>query len=678
LAQDQVNGGTWTASQFGNDAHGNIRYLTDGAGRATDSFEYDAFGSLIGHTGHTPASKMYNGEEFDGDLGMYNLRARYQHPGTGRFWTRDTFEGYQDAPSSLNAYTYTGNNPVNMIDPRGHDEMSMAEGISAMMAPAMDSLFAGTMNYVNGLDGGATLKADNGTTALFIESLSEHVGINLGQEQFFNTMQGAPFLLANDPNVYCALSTCFQKQVLAFSADAPVYGCGSREPVFTLQMVDYPGYRAVRQSLEPVYVASDVLGYLASDLAGYGDGFQGNSLTFHNLDVNASRLDPAKVRANIALETLRAEAGVATFGLSDGAVSLAQGNYKQAQETFALSAVTFGVARELSELDALGGAPTELNEEQAVNRANEIGRTARGEGAEEELLDTYNTEYPGGGNPDAAVVPGVTCPGTSCFVAGTLVAAEAGLAEIEKVKAGDRVWSFNKDTCQWELKLVERTFVRDYEGDIITLELGESVIESTGNHPFWVELGEGLAERPQPNLPVQLSQTNHPGRWVEARDLRRGDVLLGKDGQQVVVRGCTSRMDNLPVYNFQVADNHSYAVSKCCVLVHNVCPPQAAEGTENFVNLASPSRTTHILTGDGPGSGGHLWPGQAGKTPFPQSWSGDKIMHEVSDIATDPAYQWVRPDGKTSWFYNSGKPARFKVIDPATGGCQFEVAYQSG
>ena len=168
------------------------------------------------------------------------------------------------------------------------------------------------------------------------------------------------------------------------------------------------------------------------------------------------------------------------------------------------------------------------------------------------------------------------------------MAAEAGLAEIEKVKAGDRVWSFNKDTCQWELKLVERTFVRDYEGDIITLELGESVIESTGNHPFWVVLGEGLAERPQPNLPVQLSQTNHPGRWVEARDLRRGDVLLGKDGQQVVVRGCTSRMDNLPVYNFQVADNHSYAVSKCCVLVHNVCPPQAAKTTPSF--YVSPNR----------------------------------------------------------------------------------------
>jgi EndoU nuclease-like protein len=86
-----------------------------------------------------------------------------------------------------------------------------------------------------------------------------------------------------------------------------------------------------------------------------------------------------------------------------------------------------------------------------------------------------------------------------------------------------------------------------------------------------------------------------------------------------------------------------------------------------YVNLASPERTAHILTGEGPGRGGHLWPGQPGKSPFPQGWSGAKIMHEVSDIATDPKLDWVRPDGKSSLFYDSGKPARFTVRDPATG-----------
>jgi hypothetical protein len=54
------------------------------------------------------------------------------------------------------------------------------------------------------------------------------------------------------------------------------------------------------------------------------------------------------------------------------------------------------------------------------------------------------------------------------------------------------------------------------------------------------------------------------------------------------------------------------------------------------LNLATPSRTNHILNGDATG-GGHLWPGAPGKSSFPQGWSENKIMNTVSDIATDPA-----------------------------------------
>jgi filamentous hemagglutinin len=54
------------------------------------------------------------------------------------------------------------------------------------------------------------------------------------------------------------------------------------------------------------------------------------------------------------------------------------------------------------------------------------------------------------------------------------------------------------------------------------------------------------------------------------------------------------------------------------------------------VNLSDPSRSTHILQGDRTG-GGHLYPGNPGKSAFPQNWSAEKIMHEISDVATDPA-----------------------------------------
>jgi hypothetical protein len=60
-----------------------------------------------------------------------------------------------------------------------------------------------------------------------------------------------------------------------------------------------------------------------------------------------------------------------------------------------------------------------------------------------------------------------------------------------------------------------------------------------------------------------------------------------------------------------------------------------------YVNLASPSRTEHILFGNGTG-GGHLFPAKPGKTPFPASWGPDKIMHYVSDVATDPGIVWKK------------------------------------
>jgi RHS repeat-associated protein len=92
-----------------------------------------------------------------------------------------------------------------------------------------------------------------------------------------------------------------------------------------------------------------------------------------------------------------------------------------------------------------------------------------------------------------------------------------------------------------------------------------------------------------------------------------------------------------------------------------------------FVNLASPSRTQHILFGDETG-GGHMWPGGGpGKTQFPLKWSGDQIMHHVSDIATDSALSWEQETGVGgSLFTRAGNPARFSVIGER-GGIQIKV-----
>jgi RHS repeat-associated protein len=48
-------------------------------------------------------------------------RARYFNPGTGRFWTADTYEGEQEDPLSLHKYLYCAADPLNNSDPSGRN-----------------------------------------------------------------------------------------------------------------------------------------------------------------------------------------------------------------------------------------------------------------------------------------------------------------------------------------------------------------------------------------------------------------------------------------------------------------------------------------------------------------------------------------------------------------------------
>ena len=67
-------------------------------------------------------SRSYcSAEQYDSDLGLYYLRARYYNPATGRFLSRDPEDGTPLIPITLHKYIYAGSNPTNWIDPSGRD-----------------------------------------------------------------------------------------------------------------------------------------------------------------------------------------------------------------------------------------------------------------------------------------------------------------------------------------------------------------------------------------------------------------------------------------------------------------------------------------------------------------------------------------------------------------------------
>jgi RHS repeat-associated protein len=89
-----------------------------------------AFGEVSRSPSH------YRGEQYDSDLGLYYLRARYYNPATGRFLSRDPEDGDAIYPISLHKYLYAGSNPVKYVDPTGRDLFSYAIRFSAAIPEA--------------------------------------------------------------------------------------------------------------------------------------------------------------------------------------------------------------------------------------------------------------------------------------------------------------------------------------------------------------------------------------------------------------------------------------------------------------------------------------------------------------------------------------------------------------
>jgi RHS repeat-associated protein len=136
ISENQLNGSTWTPSFYGYDGHGNVRFLTSSAAAVTDTYQYDAFGRLIAITGATANNFDYSGEQFDGNVGLYNLRARYYNQATGRFLSRDPVEGVKCCGLSWNPYIYVKDNPINAVDPRGLADTIEEGGLDAEVEQA--------------------------------------------------------------------------------------------------------------------------------------------------------------------------------------------------------------------------------------------------------------------------------------------------------------------------------------------------------------------------------------------------------------------------------------------------------------------------------------------------------------------------------------------------------------
>ena len=137
------------------------------------------------------------------------------------------------------------------------------------------------------------------------------------------------------------------------------------------------------------------------------------------------------------------------------------------------------------------------------------------------------------------------CP-MNCFVAGTLIETSEGKKTVEDIQIGDKVLAKDDKTGDIAYKEVVDLFNRiAYKTYIISI--GETKITVTGEHPFWVQ-DKG---------------------WVETKDLETGDILTTYDGQELPIDDILVKEEKVTVYNFEVADYHTYFVSELAVWTHN-------------------------------------------------------------------------------------------------------------
>ena len=106
---------------FNEDIRGSVTNILRPDGTLCTGYVYDEFGNQI-KTGDKDFlnEAAYTGAIFDEESGLHYMNARYYNSETGRFISRDSYLGDMYQPWTQHLYSYTGNNPVNYIDPTGH------------------------------------------------------------------------------------------------------------------------------------------------------------------------------------------------------------------------------------------------------------------------------------------------------------------------------------------------------------------------------------------------------------------------------------------------------------------------------------------------------------------------------------------------------------------------------
>jgi hypothetical protein len=155
------------------------------------------------------------------------------------------------------------------------------------------------------------------------------------------------------------------------------------------------------------------------------------------------------------------------------------------------------------------------------------------------------------------------CNRRNSFAPNTPVTTATGLTAIAALTIGTPVLAYNEATGDTGYYAVTQTH-KNQDQDITYLTISGEAIETTSNHPFYLEKQVDNSQRP-----IIKGHETLSNRWVGAGDLKPGDTIRKANGSSGVVQFVKTVKERSIKYNLTVDTAHTYFVGIGQWLVHN-------------------------------------------------------------------------------------------------------------
>lgn len=124
------------------DALGSVLHLIDSSGNVAATYSYDPYGGTTASGTAAAANPFRFASGHLDSTGLYKFGTRYYDAAYGRWTQRDPLAGDITEPGTVNRYIYSGNDPINNVDPTGRvvEEILWAFGAISFAATIVGAI----------------------------------------------------------------------------------------------------------------------------------------------------------------------------------------------------------------------------------------------------------------------------------------------------------------------------------------------------------------------------------------------------------------------------------------------------------------------------------------------------------------------------------------------------------